>query len=863
MSNVVNALKRDVIRLFKAPAALVVVVFLIVLPSLYTWFNVVGFWDPYGSTGNLRVCVVNEDKGTTNELTGTLNMGDQIVEKLESNEQLGWVFTDRETAMEEINSGKSYAVFLIPSDFSENTLTLLSGNFVAPQLKYYVNEKAGAVSPKITDSGANTLEKTINSTFASTVSEVIADAFDKGVVQSQNAITKSKSEVVEQLSKANSSLCLARSTISDFNAATSDATQKAKDAQSSLDDVKQQVQNLSDAMKNLSSVLSLVQSKMGPFISTMNTSMDKASSLISKTSASTNTAIGNTATAISNAQGNVQAAVKYGEGVVAQNETLIQKLKDIDQSSLTEEQKEVLNNTISSLESQNESLSQGLEGLGQISTELDTAATDIAQASTKVNSATQNALKNTDEYRSSFTTNTYPVLNEGLIKLSSTTSDLSAIISNQSFIVDQSYQVLDQFINALGSTSIALGQTDSFLSSVQSSISTIQTDVVALNTSNEVTSLIGEDGLDPEKIADFMLSPTQLETESLYEVNAYGSAMAPLFMNMSLWIGVFMLLVILRQEVDGEGISHFTTRQRYLVKWLFFAPLAMLQAVVCCAGNLFIGVQVASVPLFFLTAMLASLTYLSIQYALSITLQHIGKAFCVILIFVQIPGATGLYPIEMTPDFFQVLYPFFPFTYGINALRETIGGFYEMQWGFYVGMLLLFFAIFFIGAFIARPSFVNLNRMFSKQIKDADLFNGEDVPIPARRYRAQRLFFRLANEAKYRDKLAHEVDQYLNLYPRLRNGAFIIGSLALVLVTLFMALFQAEKVAILTFWLIWLASFIIFLIIVEFTKDRLEHESSLAFLSNEEVDRLISNQKDDNDDEQVPSSTVAEGEGNA
>ena len=46
MSNVVNALKRDVIRLFKAPAALVVVVFLIVLPSLYTGLTLWGFGIP-------------------------------------------------------------------------------------------------------------------------------------------------------------------------------------------------------------------------------------------------------------------------------------------------------------------------------------------------------------------------------------------------------------------------------------------------------------------------------------------------------------------------------------------------------------------------------------------------------------------------------------------------------------------------------------------------------------------------------------------------------------------------------------------------------------------------------------------------
>ncbi len=843
MNNIMHAFMRDIKRLFKAPAALVVVVVLVILPSLYTWFNVAGFWNPYENTGNLRVCVVNEDKGASTDITGDLDLGTQIVEQLEANDQLGWVFTDRATAMEEVRSGKSYAAFIIPSDFSEDLTTLVTGDFVAPQLKYYVNEKAGAVSPKITDTGANTLEETINSTFVSTVSEVVAQSLDKSIDEARGKIDNSKSSVSTQLSTANSALGSARSTVADFKAATTSAVQKANDAKASLIEAKNQINTLSDQAKNVSLLLSEVQGKMGPFVTSANTVLDKSSGLISSAAATANTSLGKTAASISQADGDVQAAVKYGEGIVSQNTAMIGELKKIDQTGMTDDQKTILNNAIATLESQNSSLSQSLSGLGQVSSDLKTSSDAIATASKGVDVATQSALQNVDEYRSNFTSTTYPAINDGLTKLGVATSNLSTAISNQTLLIDQTSQVLDQFIVALNATSTALGQTDDLLASFQSSILSMQTDVDALSTSTALTSLLGEDGVNPEKIADFMLSPTQLKTESLYSVNAYGSAMAPLFMNMTLWIGAFMLLVILRQEVDDEGIANFTTRQRYVAKWLFFAPLVALQAIVCCAGNLFLGVQAASIPLFFLTAVLASITYLSIQYALAITLQHIGKAFCVILIFVQIPGATGLYPIEMTPEFFQMLYPLFPFTYGINALRETIGGFYEMQWVFYVGMLLLFTALFFIGALLARPSFVNLNRMFSKQIKEADLFNGEDVPIPARRYRTQELFSRLSDKDVYRERIAKKVQEYLALYPRLRKGAFAFGSAVLVVTTLFMVLFRAEKVAILTFWLIWLAIFIIFLIIVEFVRDRLEHESSLALLSNEEVDKLFKDRK--------------------
>ena len=55
MRNVFRVFWRDVKRIAKVPQAWLVVLFLIVLPSLYTWFNVLGFWDPYENTRKLPV----------------------------------------------------------------------------------------------------------------------------------------------------------------------------------------------------------------------------------------------------------------------------------------------------------------------------------------------------------------------------------------------------------------------------------------------------------------------------------------------------------------------------------------------------------------------------------------------------------------------------------------------------------------------------------------------------------------------------------------------------------------------------------------------------------------------------------------
>ena len=179
MRNVLKILKRDLLRLLKTPQALVVVFALMVIPSLYTWYNVIGFWNPYDNTGNLTVCVVNQDAGGSSELTGELNVGERIVDQLHENNQLHWEFTDYDAAMNELKSGRAYAAYVIPEHFTADLLTITTGSFTQPKIEYYVNEKSGPVAPKITDTGATTLDETINSTFVATVSDVVVKTIDE------------------------------------------------------------------------------------------------------------------------------------------------------------------------------------------------------------------------------------------------------------------------------------------------------------------------------------------------------------------------------------------------------------------------------------------------------------------------------------------------------------------------------------------------------------------------------------------------------------------------------------------------------------------------------------------------------------
>ena len=845
MKNVLRVLKRDFLRILKAPASIVVVLALIVLPSLYTWFNVVVFWNPYGNTGNLRVCVVNEDAGSSSDLTGAINLGDMVVEQLHDNDQLGWDFVDYDTAMEAVKSGHAYAAFVLPRDFSADLLTLLSGDFQQPQLEYYVNEKMNPVSPKITDTGANTLDTTINSTFVATVAKTVTDALGEEVGVAQGKIDDAHTNALAGVDKAQQSISGARDSVQGLRDAADQSQTKVADAASLLSDADEVLGDLSGQMLIVQSLMGTTQTDVSKLTSGLMGAMDSGSIFLSQSAAKVNTAIGGAAGSVTEAQGRVDGAIAQGnamvsasQAVVAQMEALVAQMDDNDPNKAS------LEKTIERLKQSNTNASRSLSELSDMSADMGRVAESVSSASDSVNTAVQTTISNADSYRGTLSSDTFPAINAGVGNLNVAVGNLAAAASAQRVLVDQAVSLTGQLSETLTTARSALDQTDGVLADLQTSIDTVKTDLVALKTSTAITDFFGDGTtIDAEKVASFMQSPTEVKTEYLFPLNAYGSGMAPLFINMSLWIGVFMLMVIMRIEVDDEGIENLTAAQRYIARYLFFGGMVSLQAIVCCVGCLAIGVQCESVALFLLTAVLASLTYLAIQLTLSTTLQHIGKGICVILIFVQIPGATGLYPIEMTSPFFQFIYPFFPFTYGINALRETIAGFYGLEWVSLIAHLGIFFAIFLAIGLALRPYFSNLIRMFAREIERSDIINGEEVHLPERRFRVAQLVRVLSDREDFRHHIADHAARFICWYPRLKRGALIVGIAVPAVIAVVFAVTAMEKVVVLTLWLVWLVLVLTFLVVVEFIRDNIERQASLNAMTDDEVRTLFAARK--------------------
>ncbi len=95
MNKILKVFTNDMKKISTNVIAVVIILGLSILPSLYAWFNIFSNWDPYGpsSTGNIKVAVVSDDAGA--EISGLeINIGATVVEALQANNTIGWVFTD-------------------------------------------------------------------------------------------------------------------------------------------------------------------------------------------------------------------------------------------------------------------------------------------------------------------------------------------------------------------------------------------------------------------------------------------------------------------------------------------------------------------------------------------------------------------------------------------------------------------------------------------------------------------------------------------------------------------------------------------------------------------------------------------------
>lgn len=845
----------DLKKIFTNPVAIIITIGITILPSAYAWLNIISNWDPYANTRHISVAVANLDAGASSQLTGEVNVGEQVVSQLKENDQLGWTFVKtRKEAVEGVESGRYYAAVVIDKNFSRSLVRMITSGGSRPELNYYVNEKLNPIAPKITDSGATALDNLLNAAFIGTASTAVSDQLNISTDKAKSLIEGAHAKTISKLDDLMTTLSETKDGLEHARTALDETVGKTHSVQQAVNDTKAAVDLARKAADQAARTASASSTAASGFSNNAAGNLASSSASLSLLGVQVGQAGTTMSSSLSTANADVATVNARLNTLLAKNDAAVAALSSVLDNSTLDKNSDAykqLESTLSDLQTLNKQQHDAVNNFSQKAQEsLSSAQDSVSNLSSTLSSSALSSASSFQSLSASLNGSLSTSLTGSIDAAGSLASVSAASLGQVSSSLEQSNNVVAQLRSLLQQTSSTIQASENSIEQVCTHINTVRTDFAALD-SSALAQRLRDTNLDANTIGSFMQKPVELEQKSVYPVHNYGSAIAPFFTNIALWVGGFVLIAVMKIEVDASSLkaarrarkhkqakSSFAaavhTRVRnseaFMGRWLLFAFLGAAQGFVATVGDLIIGIQMEHPVAFVCAGMFASVVYVTVIMALAATLRHIGKALAVILVVMQVPGSSGTYPIEIMPPFFQALEPWLPFTYSINAMRETVAGYYGMEYTKNLGMLSLYLLSAFVLALAIRPYLLNLNALFDRRLAETDLLLSEETRDDGARFRLGSVVQMLMRHDEFARSLRRKAARFGALYPRLVSyGLVAIFAVPLLLLVL---LFTVEaKIVFLMLWLLSVVVLDFYLISLEYIREVYERELGMSELS--------------------------------
>ena len=643
-----SVFRADWQRLTASVVAVVVMLGLCLVPCLYAWFNILSNWDPYGpaSTGNIKVAVANEDTGC--EILGLhLNIGELVMEGLQTNDQMGWVFLeDQATALDGVYAGDYYAALVVPEEFTVDFVSLLDGELEHPQIQYYENEKKNAIAPKITGKAKTAVQEQINNTIIEKVAGALTTA--SSVFQ---ALGLDAEDVAARL------------------------IEKLQDAQWQMNQLSKILTSLENVMDNADDLLTAAAITVDDVNGVLVNASDTVGSVGDMISTGSNIAdsTANDVVSILNAidKSLVDLEDKLRQWGTAEDPTLLQQqlMRQIDDviarlQNLAAQAPELSDKINSAIEKLTD-LRDAISNAGDLDIK-DQLLNRLAEARQTIRAAALQSNQNVNDF-----------IHEKNDRALSALRPVQELLGSGSGKLNGLSSTLDGYAAAMEQSQSTLAAGATLANTVSGYLANMEADVRRITDSSafrEFTDMLENN---PDGLADYLASPVQLNTEIAYEIGDYGSAMSPYYIMLALFVGSLLTAVMIKVPVTQPQFLAYRAVERYFGRFVLFFLVGMAQALVTAFGCLyFVGIQCVEPARFVLACCICSLNFAMMNFGLVYALDNVGMAAAVIIMVIQVAGSGGSYPIHVLPMLFQKLYFLMPFHYGMDMIRETIGGMY-------------------------------------------------------------------------------------------------------------------------------------------------------------------------------------------
>lgn len=716
MKKIFKIYLRDLKNILTIKSAFIIIGGLCLIPSLYAWVNIKACWNPYANTSNLPVAVINQDEGTS--INGKfINVGDEIVKELKKNHDIGWQFVDNWQGNYQLNEGKFYALIEIPPDFSKDLSTLTTKDPQKPNIIYKANEKVNAIATKITDVAKDKLVEEIKANFVDTVNkEAFSFLSTLGVKLEDN-----KPQIIElknTLDSTYNNLEKINNYVKEANSHANTLKKYLNNTKGNLPQIKKEINSLQDVVKNSKNLVLATKDSVNNASENINNNMNTINNINTKLQNEIDKLKNiNDGSSIENVENTIESILK----LISTMETTIDKvISDLENINSKHESSKT-QNLIDSLNALKTILSSEKDKLGEVKSIIEEGATKD-QIDEQLNSLSElvNSFNNKLNLTNTiFTSNISNILDSVGNAMISSSSDINNILESINVIIPQidalsTYGISssDVFVKQAGNISKELNKFEDDLDKL--------VEKTKILTDANLDKLISTLDKNSKDIASFISSPVNVKTEELYKAGIFGVALMPFYSVLAIWVGALLstsLLTTECEELEGEKTNLV---QKHFGKMLTFMTVSLIQSLIIATGNIFIFAKPVSIPLMYLFTIVSSVLFTTIIFTLVSLFGNLGKAIAIVIMVFQIAGSGGIYPIQTNPKIFEILEPFWPFTYAIDGFREAIAGPSMKNVHYDLSMLAVFFVIF-LSLVIFKKTFHKMTEFMNNKFKESGL----------------------------------------------------------------------------------------------------------------------------------------------
>ena len=555
-------------------------------------------------------------------------------------------------------------------------------------ITYYQNVKKNGVASKITDAAAESVQSAINTEYLRNIfTDFFSDTGDLAKkLNGQNAVSR----VLKQLEKTKDAL-------GDYDDAVRLFSEESSGIKDALKSAGGDIDNARSKGKSDAAAVERKIKEAGQTVKKIENELDTKAARAKR-------AIAKIENELSNTGATDEEKKEIAEKAIERIDKLLVVLEDL--RSLVPKDAKTPGTKL---------VSKTLDHMIKVAEKTEKLLSKVPVTSSILANAKESAKTLEELYRDSLK----PGIGQMSSDIKTAISNLKPLVSSVGTILDDIYPVLGAAGNTVEGLSGSLSQLHKVLTALQDKLDGIIKEVKATDKGSQKEKLIELLGGNSSRYGEFFSSLVEVRTEKLYPADNYGEAMAPFYTIIALWVGGAMLVTLLKTTVNRQKFPKITETQSFFGRLMAFVLIGQMQAAIVVAGDIFLMNCTPVHPwLMWLSAAVTSLVFVSLIYSLTLSFGDLGRALVILLIFVQIAGSSGTYPIEILPEIFGSIYKFFPFPYGINAMREAMFGIYGNHYIMYIAELMIFFVVaVVIGIFIRRP-FIGVKEFMAKKQKE-------------------------------------------------------------------------------------------------------------------------------------------------